>query len=227
MDMDEDFLKEIIGELINEANEGLDQLEQDLLALEEDHSDKNVINRIFRTIHTIKGSSGAVGFNKIQNLAHKGETLLDLVRSDVVQVTPELISLQLELMDALIENFVDLEANGVENDNDYSDLEGRLEAAASPEAQSAPPKEQPEEEAPNIENSEDTEIHTEEQEEESAPEASSPIPEQEKPAQPETPKASPAPKGEDKKKSDAPQKSITESFIKVDVKQLDNLMNMV
>lgn len=223
-DMDDDFLKEIINELINEANEGLDQLEQDLLALEEDHEDKDVINRIFRTIHTIKGSSGAVGFNKIQNLAHKGETLLDLVRSDVVIVTPELISAQLELMDALRENFADLEANGVENDVDYSELEDKLHAMANPDAtpsedkesaeSSSDPEETPESPESIEENEPIDQDSTEEVEVEDKTEETPNV------AKKDTPPAK-------KKAESAPSKTIKESFIKVDVKQLDSLMNMV
>ena len=65
----------------DEAYELLAELENALLALEEDPSDQELVNRIFRSLHTIKGSGGACGFDGISRFAHEVEAVYDLTRN--------------------------------------------------------------------------------------------------------------------------------------------------
>lgn len=216
-DMDDDFLQEILAELINESNEGLDQVEKDLIELESNTYSEDTINRIFRVVHTIKGSSGAVGFNTIMNLAHKGENLLDNVRSGKIDITPERVSLLLKLLDALRDMFESVETSGNEGNTDYSDLEESLKYASEPisemETQVTSVKEGTTDQNPAPDRFSDASS--------GATDPTSNINEVPNTAL----KKNGETQGNTKTKSSG--KPISESFIRVDVKQLDLLMNMV
>lgn len=94
--MSESAIKEVF---IGEAKEIIDKLESDLVNLEENVGDQEIINRIFRSFHTLKGSSGIVGMTGIYNFSHKLENLLDHVRSGSVTVNDRLIDLILNSID--------------------------------------------------------------------------------------------------------------------------------
>ena len=68
-------LDEIIKEFLEESLEGLEQMATDLITLEAEPENKDVIDRIFRALHTIKGTCGFLEFPKLESLAHSGETL--------------------------------------------------------------------------------------------------------------------------------------------------------
>ena len=72
---------EFIREFLDECEENLDQLDQDLVALEKNPHDTKRLESIFRTIHTIKGTSGFFAFSKLGGLAHDGESLLGRLRA--------------------------------------------------------------------------------------------------------------------------------------------------
>ena len=88
-------LKEIFT---GEAEEILQSLEPDIVRLE-DGRDPEVINRIFRGVHTLKGSSGMAGFNEISQFTHKLENLIDKVRSGNLAVDESLVDILLNSMD--------------------------------------------------------------------------------------------------------------------------------
>ncbi|WP_433373310.1 chemotaxis protein CheA [Actinoplanes sp. CA-142083] len=90
---------EALDIFITEARELLESLEEGLLALEGDPDDAETINAIFRSAHTLKGSSGLFGLNHLVGFAHVVETLLGHVREGEVRVTPELISVLLPCAD--------------------------------------------------------------------------------------------------------------------------------
>ncbi len=83
---------------LEEAKEILRHLESDLIQMEE-NPDEEVVHRIFRYVHTIKGSSGISGFNVVYEFTHRLENLLDAVRNKKLPVTRDLVSLLLESMD--------------------------------------------------------------------------------------------------------------------------------
>ncbi len=78
--------EEFISYFRDEAEELLHQIDSDLLRLEENvssgHTDPEIVNSLFRALHTVKGSSGMLGFTDVQALAHKLENLCDLLRKD-------------------------------------------------------------------------------------------------------------------------------------------------
>lgn len=90
---------EALDIFITEARELLESFEEGLLALEGDPDDTETINAIFRSAHTLKGSSGLFGLNHLVGFAHVVETLLGHVREGAVRVTPELISVLLPCAD--------------------------------------------------------------------------------------------------------------------------------
>jgi two-component system chemotaxis sensor kinase CheA len=86
---------------MEEAQEIFDSLEHDLVALETNTTDSELINKIFREMHTLKGSGAMFGFVQLSTFAHELETLFDLVRNNKLNVTPEIISISLESIDFL------------------------------------------------------------------------------------------------------------------------------
>ena len=84
---------------VTESLELLDDMEAALLELERAPNDADLINRVFRAAHTIKGSAGLFGFDQIISFTHVAENLLDDVRNCLVPVTDELISLLMQAKD--------------------------------------------------------------------------------------------------------------------------------
>ncbi len=74
-----------------EARENLEQWEQALLALERNPEDRELVNQLFRNIHTLKGSAGFIGFDKLQQLAHDLESGLQAVRDGSGVMTPRIL----------------------------------------------------------------------------------------------------------------------------------------
>jgi two-component system chemotaxis sensor kinase CheA len=97
--MDLDMLRDTFRP---EAYELLAELESALLVVEEYPEDKDAINRVFRALHTIKGSGGAVGFDVMARLAHSVENLYAAIRNEQMVVTHELIDLTLAARDQLL-----------------------------------------------------------------------------------------------------------------------------
>lgn len=86
---------------MEEAAEILGALESDLLILENNTSDIELINKIFRGLHTLKGSGAMFGFNQLSSFAHELETLFDMIRNGKIVVTPEIVSISLQSLDFL------------------------------------------------------------------------------------------------------------------------------
>jgi len=88
---------------LEEAKELLSDLEDALLELENDPGNHELINRVFRSMHTIKGSGAMFGFDDIAMFTHELETVFDLVRDDRLSVTPELLEMTLQGRDIIQE----------------------------------------------------------------------------------------------------------------------------
>ncbi|WP_031385692.1 chemotaxis protein CheA [Desulfonatronum thiodismutans] len=88
---------------LDEARELLGDLEDALLELESSPEDHELINRVFRSMHTIKGSGAMFGFDDIAMFTHELETVFDLVRNDELRVTSELLDLTLKSRDLILE----------------------------------------------------------------------------------------------------------------------------
>lgn len=97
--MDDDA--EIIAEFLVESHENLDQLDRDLVELEQQPDSRERLSSIFRTIHTIKGTSGFLAFNRLEQLTHVGETLLSRLRDGEAAMTPAIAEALLSMVDTV------------------------------------------------------------------------------------------------------------------------------
>ena len=77
---DSQEVDDIVKEFLVESYEGLDQLDRDLVTLEHAGTDKELLARIFRCVHTVKGTCGFLGFSKLESVTHVGESLLSKLR---------------------------------------------------------------------------------------------------------------------------------------------------
>ena len=86
---------------VEEALDNVEQLEENLFELEGnmDSYDPELIQRIFRSMHTIKGSGMMFGFDDLSRFTHNFETIYDLVRNDKLKVTKEIVDLSFESLD--------------------------------------------------------------------------------------------------------------------------------
>ncbi|MEI0798735.1 chemotaxis protein CheA [Brachyspira intermedia] len=149
---------EFISIFLSEANEIVEGLENDLVLLEDNKSDEDLLNKIFRSAHTLKSSAGTVGFTTMSELNHVAENLLEKVRSGKLDVTPQMITVLLEFLDTvklMLQNIVDgkSETEGVTN---IDSLKAKIKAiadgndvstaAAAPKASPEPKKEEPKKE---------------------------------------------------------------------------------
>ncbi len=174
--LEDDAMGEIINEFLVESYENLDQLDQNLIDLEQDPGDTSILSSIFRTIHTIKGTCGFIGFTKLESVAHVGESLLSKLRDGVLALDPPRTSALLAMVDAIRQMLSCIENDRNEGSVDYSELVEtltRLQAddapseAASTEAvapaveEAAPvPAEEPVQEAPAAPPAAEPEIET-------------------------------------------------------------------
>jgi two-component system, chemotaxis family, sensor kinase CheA len=116
---------DLTKEFIAESQEGLDRMEQCLTELETRPGDTSLLGEIFRAVHTIKGTTGFLGFDRLEKLAHAGEHLLGSLRDGRLVVSSELISGLLRLMDGLRAILALIEQTGGEGTRS-SDEDGEL-----------------------------------------------------------------------------------------------------
>src|SRR5580658_6984532 len=96
-----DIMEQMRGAFRGEALDLLIELDSALLALESDPGDSPLVNRVFRAIHTIKGSGGTAGFAHLARFTHKIEEAFDLAREGRLAVTGELIDCALKACDVI------------------------------------------------------------------------------------------------------------------------------
>ena len=116
----------IVREFLAESAENLDQLDQDLVSLEKHPDDREMFARIFRTIHTIKGTCGFLAFGRLEEVTHAGESLLSHLRDGTLELRPEITSSLLAMIDAVRSLLAAIETTGGEGEVDYSRLIGEL-----------------------------------------------------------------------------------------------------
>ena len=121
---------EIIREFLVESHESLSRLDQDLVELESHPQNANLLGRIFRTFHTIKGTCGFLKFSILEGIIHQAENLLSQLRDRRRHLTPVLVSLILETVDATRKVLTSIEATGKEGPLLFEDLIERLRVAA-------------------------------------------------------------------------------------------------
>ena len=206
------MLEEFVKDYLIECQEGLEQFETQLLALERDPTSKQVVSAIFRVVHSIKGASGFLGFPKMAKVTHQGEELLGKLRDGSRETTPAVVSGLLGLIDVIRRIMQSIEATGTEGDEDDSAFIAQLKALQTADpAPSTPPVATPPPEVPP---------------EPAQPEPIAPEPTlvAEKPPAEPAPSHAPEPSAES---PTAPASALTDSTIRVDVALLDKLMNLV
>ncbi len=238
-------MDDVVSEFLVESYENLDRLDTDLLALESNPNAREMLASIFRTIHTIKGTCGFLGFGRLEKLTHVGENLLSLLRDGKLAMNAEITTALLALVDATRRMLSNIEKQGNEGLEEFVELKETLrrlqgefanqpkkslpvQAAASAPAAPAPapaapvqapaaavataPAEAPTQPSAPLPVSTDS-TH-------GAPMATAQV---EAPQAPAPATAAPRP-AEGSKGNDH---SIADNSIRVDVNQLDKLMNLV
>ena len=262
-----DDMKEIMEDFLIEAFELIEQIDHDLVELEANPEDLELLNRIFRVAHTVKGSSSFLNFDVLTELTHHMEDVLNKARKGELKITPDIMDVVLEsvdMMKGLLESIRDNgsdSAAGIDIKNicvrltQISEGEAPSAAAEAPAAPAPEPVKEPEpatpaeEAAPEVSDAElsklsDSEVEAEierllkvRKAEDQARRASKGIapksPEEIAPAASvaPAPAAKPAPSRErdsDKKVPAASSGAVAqEQTIRVEVKRLDHLMNLI
>jgi two-component system, chemotaxis family, sensor kinase CheA len=94
-------IDDLTREFLIESQEGLDRMERCLTELEERPQDSELLAEIFRAVHTIKGTTGFLGFKRLEKLAHSGDNLLGLLRDGKLSADRSVITGLLQLLDGL------------------------------------------------------------------------------------------------------------------------------
>ncbi|MBR0261201.1 MAG: chemotaxis protein CheA [Selenomonadaceae bacterium] len=133
---------------LDESREHLQSLNDGLLGLEDDAEDLSILNEIFRNAHTLKGMSATMGYNKIAELTHEMEDVLDMLRKEQLAVNGDIIDTLFKCIDSL-EQMINNVANGDPEDLiDVSDLVAKLTAIMRGEGAPAAPKQAEQDSAP-------------------------------------------------------------------------------
>jgi two-component system, chemotaxis family, sensor kinase CheA len=127
-------MDELTREFVIESQEGLDRMERCLTDLESRPGDTALLADIFRSVHTIKGTTGFLGFKRLEKLAHAGENLLGLLRDGKLAAKPRIITGLLELLDGLRSILGKIESDGDEGCGEDAELIAKLEELREPDA---------------------------------------------------------------------------------------------
>jgi two-component system chemotaxis sensor kinase CheA len=132
---DKKDVDDLVKEFVAESLDGLDRMDRCLMELESRPQDAKLLDEIFRSVHTIKGTTGFLGFSRLERLAHAGETVLGSLREGGLIASPELVGLLLQLMDglrtilALIETTGQEGSRAADDDSELIALLGAMYAA--------------------------------------------------------------------------------------------------
>ena len=121
---------DLTKEFLIESNENLGRLDQEMVQLEQRPKDATLLASIFRTIHTLKGTCGFLGFSTIEAITHQAETILGQVREGGRELTPDLVSLILKTVDAVKVELEAIELTNKESGEPHQELIQSLSAAA-------------------------------------------------------------------------------------------------
>lgn len=109
-----DEMKEIIDDFIVESNELIEKVVQDIVEIEKNPEDE-IVNEIFRAVHTIKGTSSFLGFNTLSNLSHKAEDVLGRIRKKEMEPDADIADTLLEALDLMKLMIEDIREKGAED----------------------------------------------------------------------------------------------------------------
>jgi two-component system, chemotaxis family, sensor kinase CheA len=131
-------MSELLDVFFEEADEQLQHLDEGILALEKNPEDIGLVREIFRSAHTLKGSSATMGFTQIADLTHTMESLLDRIRSGQQQVSQSAVDALLKAVDAL-RQLVEQVRGGCTDEAELDDVLQALKAANESDSESSQP----------------------------------------------------------------------------------------
>ena len=129
----------LIEEFLVESEELLERMDQDMVLLEENPQDAEILNRIFRALHTIKGTSGFLGFDPLVRLSHQAEEILNNLRRGELRLTTRITDSLLQSRDQLGIMLRDLRHGGLQNYSLDDLLAELVEAQGPPVRESSVP----------------------------------------------------------------------------------------
>ncbi|MGI8509636.1 MAG: chemotaxis protein CheA [Gemmatimonadaceae bacterium] len=134
-------MDDLLREFLAESTENLARLDHDVVELEREPSNTELLNSIFRTIHTIKGTCGFLGLDRLEGVSHTAESVLDLLRNGTLTASPDVVSDILRAVDVIKAILSGLEQTGSEPLGDDSLVIAVLEAwlTRDPELGGVPP----------------------------------------------------------------------------------------
>ncbi|GAB4132243.1 MAG: hypothetical protein Kow00104_17590 [Rhodothalassiaceae bacterium] len=137
-------MDDLLNEFLTETAESIDVVDVELVKLEQDPNNKEVLDNIFRLVHTIKGTCGFLGLPRLEAVAHSSENILGKFRDGELEVTPAAVTVVLESLDRIKEILAGLEETEQEPEGDDSALIAKLDAIASGRSAPAPAAKKPE-----------------------------------------------------------------------------------
>jgi two-component system, chemotaxis family, sensor kinase CheA len=140
MKLAEDISQEELDVFLQEADEQLQLLDEDLVSLEKEGADADLLQEIFRAAHTLKGSSGMVGYEKMSRVAHAMEAVLDKLRNQTLNVSTTVIDALLNGLDVLKTLREDM-LSEEESDTDIESVEAKLAGVGNESGGAAPVEE--------------------------------------------------------------------------------------
>jgi two-component system chemotaxis sensor kinase CheA len=137
-----EHFEEFVTDFLVESREGLQEFEECLLQLENSPRDGKALSGAFRVLHTVKGSSGFLGFESLRNLAHSGESLLGRARDGELELDSPTCQLLFDLLDNISTVLTAVESTGLDDSVDLDEITKLLDQAASIERPFEVPKQQ-------------------------------------------------------------------------------------
>lgn len=208
-----DDMKEIVESFVIETNEIFEKLDNEILEIERYPEDKELINSIFRAVHTVKGTSGFLSFEQMSVLAHRFEDVLNKLRRGEITFKPAMLDVMLEafdLMKVLLNQVIDQDIHDI----DLAPTIEKLEALSNGET--------PAKQKAKSKDSKSTKVDR--------PAARNEAVQDKQPGQEQRKKPSTRESVPNERQAGPSQKTdrlITDSTIRVDVTRLDHLMNLV
>ncbi len=238
-------LQEILEDFLVEASELVEQMDQDLVELENNPDDLELLNSIFRVAHTVKGSSSFLNFDVLTKLTHHMEDVLNKARRDELKITPEIMDVVLESVDLMKEllDAIKHDGNDVECGIDIDEIVAKLDAASRGEEigsitaleenlQATQPQETKNDKEAQVEEEDYSNMSDEDVEAEIARLLEEKQKEKEQKKAKKVAQASQAKPVQKESKNESKPKetskaSTPEQTIRVEVKRLDHLMNLI
>ena len=109
-----DEMQEILNDFLTESGEMIEVLDQRFVTLESDPANKDLLNEIFRAMHSMKGSAGFLGFTHLVDVAHRAENILNKLRQGEMAVVPAVITVILEAVDTIKLLMADIRESGAD-----------------------------------------------------------------------------------------------------------------